>query len=167
VSEKCIGCFPAVENGRQTQCTISCIGKIRMQGFLSAPGKAREDNPIDYLVHIAKVGCPLYPQFGLEPNVYYIPPIHVPPRFLTQMFGHGAAAAIAAYRKAADDKRLLGALLLFGATPNIIHRFKATGDVAVGYAEDGEEPARVPLKEPVFLRPAFDEALQTVRSNMT
>lgn len=167
VSEKCIGCFPAVEGGRQTQCTITCIGKIRLQGFLAAPDKVREDNPIDYLVHIAKVGCPLYPQFGLEPNVYYIPPIHVPPRFLTQMFGHGVPAAIEAYRKAADDKRLLGALLLFGSTPNILHHYKVNGDVAIGYAENGDELARVPLKEPVFLRPAFDEALQTVRSNMT
>ncbi len=167
VSEKCIGCFPAVEGGRQTQCTITCIGKIRLQGFLSQPDKVREDNPVDYLVHVAKIGCPLYPQFGLEPNVYYIPPVHVPPPFLTQMFGHGVPAAIEAYRKAADDKRLLGALLLFGSTPMIIHHYKVIGDVAVGYAENGDELARVPMKEPIFLRPAFDETHQTVRSNMT
>ena len=82
VSEKCIGCYPTVENGRQTQCTITCIGKIRLQGFTSAPDKAREDNPLDYLVHVTKIAKPLYPQFDLEPNVYYIPPVHVPPAYL-------------------------------------------------------------------------------------
>ena len=46
-----------------------CIGKIRVMGFINPPWKAREDNPIDFLVHVRKVGKPLYPQFGLEPNV--------------------------------------------------------------------------------------------------
>jgi len=73
VSEKCIGCYPAVEGGRQTQCTISCIGKIRIQGFMSTPDKIDEDNPLDYLVFVKKIALPLYPQFGLEPNTYYIP----------------------------------------------------------------------------------------------
>ncbi|MDE2088649.1 MAG: dehydrogenase, partial [Gammaproteobacteria bacterium] len=118
-SEKCIGCYPAVENGRQTQCTITCIGKIRLQGFVATPDHAREDNPLDYIVHVAKIAKPLYPQFGLEPNVYYVPPVHVPEKFLEQMFGHGVPQAIATYRKASEDKKLLGALLLFGATPYI------------------------------------------------
>ena len=60
-------------------------GKIRGQGFLSDPrGKIREDHPIDYLVHVRKVALPLYPQWGLEPNVYYIPPVHVAPAYLRQ-----------------------------------------------------------------------------------
>lgn len=111
VSEKCIGCYPAVEAGRQTQCTITCIGKIQLQGFISRPDQIREDNPIDYIVHIAKVAKPLYPQFGLEPNAYYIPPVHVPVAYLQQMFGWGVAEAIARYRRVAEDERLLGALL--------------------------------------------------------
>jgi hypothetical protein len=69
VSEKCIGCYPAVENGYQTQCTVSCIGKIRLQGFITTPDKAREDNPLDYLVHVAKIAKPLYPQFGLKTSI--------------------------------------------------------------------------------------------------
>jgi nitrate reductase beta subunit len=167
VSEKCIGCYPAVENGRQTQCTITCIGKIRMQGFISVPDQVREDNPIDYIVHVKKIGKPLYPQFGLEPNVYYIPPAHVPPRFLAQMFGWGVSEAIATYRKASEDKKLLGALLLFGATPDIIHHYKVEGRHSIGYDEKGAEMVRVPLREPIFLRVAYDEKHQTHRTNMT
>jgi nitrate reductase / nitrite oxidoreductase, beta subunit len=167
VSEKCIGCYPAVENGRQTQCTITCIGKIRLQGFIGTPDTARADNPIDYIVHVAKLAKPLYPQFGLEPNVYYIPPVHVPVPFLTQMFGHGVPEAIATYRKAAEDKNLLAALLLFGSTPEIIHRFKVEGDMALGYDASGGEIARVPMKEPIHVRAAYDERHQAWRTNVT
>jgi nitrate reductase beta subunit len=167
VSEKCIGCYPAVENGRQTQCTITCIGKIRLQGFLGKPDAIRDDNPIDYIVHVAKIACPLYPQFGLEPNTYYIPPVHVPPRYLTQMFGAGVEKAIAGYRKAADDEKLLGALLLFGATPMIIHHYAVEAGVSIGYDEKGEELVRVPLKEAIHVRPAFDEKHQAYRTNIT
>ncbi|HYB50814.1 MAG TPA: 4Fe-4S dicluster domain-containing protein [Burkholderiaceae bacterium] len=167
VSEKCIGCYPAVESGRQTQCTITCIGKIRLQGFVSAPDEAREDNPIDYVVHVAKIARPLYPQFGLEPNVYYIPPVHVPPSFLAQMFGAGVEQAIATYRAASQDRKLIGALLLFGATPQIIHHYRVEGSFTIGYDDSGAELVRVPFKEPIFMRVAFDEKYQTRRSNMT
>ena len=167
VSEKCVGCYPAVEQGRQTQCTITCIGKIRMQGFISTPDQARADSPIDYIVHIAKIGKPLYPQFGLEPNVYYIPPVHVPPAFLGQMFGNGVNEAIATYRKASGDKKLLGALMLFGATPQIIHHYKVAGNTSIGYDEKGQELARVPMKEPIQIRAAYDEKLKVHRSNTT
>ena len=167
VSEKCIGCYPAVENGRQTQCTITCIGKIRMQGFITTPEQARADNPLDDLIHVAKVAKPLYPQFGLEANVYYIPPMHVPVPFLSQMFGHGVPEAIATYRKAKDDKLLLGALLLFGATPDIIHHYKVEGRYTIGYDESGAELVRVPLREPIHVRVAYDERHEVYRSNTT
>jgi nitrate reductase beta subunit len=167
VSEKCIGCYPAVENGRQTQCTITCIGKIRLQGFISVPDRLREDNPIDYVVHIARVARPLYPQFGLEPNVYYIPPVHVPPPYLAQMFGWGVEQAIANYRRASEDRKLLAALLLFGATPEIIHHYKVEGNYAIGYDENRAEIVRVPLREPIRIRPLYDERHQTYRTNMT
>jgi nitrate reductase beta subunit len=156
-----------VENGRQSQCTITCIGKIRLNGFLNTPDKAREDNPMDYLIHIAKIGKPLYPQFGLEPNVYYVPPIHVPPAYLTQMFGWGVEEATKTYRRAKDDTRLLAVLLLFGSTPDIIHRFKVDGRYAVGYDESGAEMVRVPLREPIVVRAVYDERHQAYRTNVT
>lgn len=167
VSEKCIGCYPRVENGFQTQCTIACIGKIRIQGFITTPDKAREDNPLDYLVHVARIAKPLYPQLGLEPNVYYIPPVHVPPRYLAQMFGHGVEQAMTAYRKASEDKKLLGALLLFGASPEIIHSYRVEGDVTIGFNEKKEELVRVPLREPVHVRAAHDERHGAWRTNIT
>lgn len=167
VSEKCIGCYPAVENGRQTQCTVTCIGKIRLQGFISRPEQIREDNPIDYIVHIAKVAKPLYPQFGLEPNVYYIPPVHVPIPYLQQMFGWGVPEAIARYRSAGEDEKLLGALLLFGSTPLIVHHYRVRNGGVSGYTEDNEEVVWVPFTEPVYVRAAYDARFETYRSNIT
>jgi nitrate reductase / nitrite oxidoreductase, beta subunit len=167
ISEKCIGCYPAVEQGRQTQCTTTCIGKIRLQGYVATPQTAREDNPLDYLVHVAKVAKPLYPQFGLEPNVFYIPPIHVPPQYLTQMFGWGVAEAIATYKRAKNDEQLLGALLLFGSTPWIIDRYTVKDGHAFGYDDKGQQVVRVPLREPIMLRPVYDERHDAVRTNIT
>ena len=34
-SEKCISCYPAVEQGLQTQCVVNCSGKIRLMGYKS------------------------------------------------------------------------------------------------------------------------------------
>ncbi len=167
VSEKCIGCYPAVENGRQTQCTITCIGKIRLQGFITTPDTVREDNPLDYIIHVAKIAKPLYRQFGLEPNVYYIPPMHVPVEFLKQMFGFGVPDAIATYRKALEDKKLLGALLLFGSTPDIIHYYRVEGNYSIGYDENRTELVRVPLREPIHVRVVYDERYATHRTNIT
>jgi nitrate reductase beta subunit len=164
-SEKCIACFPKFEQGLQPQCFVNCIGKIRFAGYLSTPEHAREDNPIDYLVHVKKVALPLYPQWGLEPNVYYVPPIHVPRRFLRQMFGPRLDAAIDTYRGAAEDADLAALFCLFGSTERVVPRWKRTGDVVIGMEEDGTEIIRVPVREPVFIRAAFDAALGVTRTN--
>ena len=79
----------------QPSASIDCIGKIRLQGFLNNPTEPNADNPLDYIVHVKRLALPLYPQYGLEPNVYYIPPVHVPPAYLRQMFGWGVDEAIA------------------------------------------------------------------------
>jgi nitrate reductase beta subunit len=164
-SEKCIGCFPKIENGFQPQCFVTCIGKIRFVGWISTPQNAREDNPIDYLVHVRKLALPLFPQFGLEPNVYYIPPIHVPAPFLHQMFGPGVEKAIETYLTAADDPDLAGLLSLFGSTERIVPRWQRQGDAVLGLEEDGTEIVRVPLREPVYIRQAFDAAHGVARVN--
>ncbi len=117
-----------------------------------------------------KVAKPLYPQFGLEPNVYYIPPIHVSSNdFLTMLFGAGARHAIDTYRAAmeGDDPELLGALLLAVSTDRIIHRYQVTGDTVIGWAEDGEEVVRIPLKVPTIERAPFDPDLNVYRHNIT
>jgi nitrate reductase beta subunit len=164
-SEKCIACFPKLEQGLQPQCFVNCIGKIRLAGWISTPDRARPDNPIDYLVHIRKVALPLFPQFGLEPNVYYIPPIHAPTAFIKQMFGPGVEDAVNTYRNAANDPDLSGLLGLFGSTEMVVPRWKRQGDWVIGMNEGGGELIRVPLKEPVHVRPAFDKLYQITRVN--
>ena len=167
VSEKCIACFPLIEQGRQTYCMMTCIGRIRMGGWIHTPDKVDPENPVDFLVHVRKVALPLYPQFGTEANIYYIPPKHVPTPFLKQMFGPGVDQAIATYNKAADDPDLLGVLLLMGSTDKWIERFKVKDGIAYGFDAKGAEITRVPLKEPIFIRPYFDTVQKAYRHNIT
>ncbi|MDY6991710.1 MAG: 4Fe-4S dicluster domain-containing protein [Pseudomonadota bacterium] len=166
-SEKCIGCFPRVEQGEVALCVEACIGKIRMHGFLTTQEQPREDNPLDYIVKIKKLALPLYPQFGTAPNVYYIPPLHVPDAFLGQLFGPGVAQAKALYRQLKTDKKLLGALLLFGASNRIIEKFQVAKQEVIGWNGDGEEVARVPFTEPTYIRDFYDEHHQVYRHNTT
>ncbi|HEY3324933.1 MAG TPA: 4Fe-4S dicluster domain-containing protein [Planctomycetota bacterium] len=164
-SEKCIACYPKFEKGLTQQCFLNCIGKIRMSGHLSTPEKASPENPIDYLVHVRKIALPLFPQFGLEPNVYYIPPIHAPATFLRQMFGPGAEAAVKAYRASKDDQDLSGLLGLFGCTEKVLAKWKREGEQIAGFDESGKEVLRVPLREPVLVRKAHDEKYNIARTN--
>lgn len=170
-SEKCISCYPGVEQGLQTQCVINCIGKIRLFGFKSRWDKPREDNPLDYLIHVKKLALPLYPQFGLEPNVYYMPPVNVPEAFNRQLFGPGTQNAVEAYLQAYEDNRFVAILMLMGCTDKIIHTFSVKGDLnageAVGYDEAGKEIVRVPLKEPIYIRKKFDEERHVHRISVT
>jgi nitrate reductase beta subunit len=165
VSEKCVGCYPAVEQGIQPQCVVNCIGKIRVMGFINPPWKARDDNPIDYLVHKKGLALPYYPQLGLEPNLYYIPPIHADRAYLTQMFGPRVDDAIKAYQGIAKDRTAQALMVLIGSTDRIIHRFAVEKDMAVGFNEAGTEIVRVPITEPLIERPAWDERVGAVRTN--
>ncbi|MCC6387048.1 MAG: 4Fe-4S dicluster domain-containing protein [Dehalococcoidia bacterium] len=179
-SEKCIGCYPRVEGTdplteglpMETRCMTACIGKIRLQGLVQVgdDGLWIEDrqNPLYYLVQVAKVALPLYPQFGTQPNVYYIPPRWVPRDYLRQMFGPGVDDAIAAYEN--PSRETLAVLQLFRATQSIIFSYKVqqgpkTGelkiggqtreifdDVAIGYDSKGREIVRVAVHEPVIER---------------
>jgi nitrate reductase beta subunit len=181
-SEKCIGCYPRVEGSdplteglpMETRCMTACIGKIRLQGLVEVDDRGEwiEDpgNPLYFLVHEAKVALPLYPQFGTQPNVYYIPPRWVPRDYLRQMFGTGVEEAIAAY--ANPSRELLAVLQLFRVTQTIVFRFALergpkTGelnigaqvreifdDVVVGYDSQDNEAVRVRVHEPVIERPA-------------
>jgi nitrate reductase beta subunit len=167
ISEKCIACYPKVEKGLQTQCITTCIGRIRLNGWIHTPEEADPENPLDYLVHIKKVALPLFPQFGLEPNVYYIPPVHVSGPYLKQMFGPGVEDATKAYRAAHQDNTLLGVLTLFGSAEQWVEKFNVAKGVAAGYDANGKEIVKVPIKEPVYIRPYYDEKLQVYRHNIT
>jgi len=73
VSQKCIFCFPRVEQGIPTACARQCPGRLRFVGYLDD-----EEGPIFKLVNKWKVAMRLHPEFETEPNVYYIPPIPSP-----------------------------------------------------------------------------------------
>lgn len=167
ISEKCVACYPAIEQGTQNQCVLGCIGRIRLTGFVSTPEKADATNPVDFLVHVRKVALPLYPQFGTEPNVYYLPPIHAPLPYLRQMFGPAVDKAVQTYKNIPQDLELQGLLMLFGATTKIIHRFKVEKGIAIGFDEKGAEIVRVPVKEPTYIRAYQDAKTGAYRHNIT
>jgi nitrate reductase beta subunit len=83
------------------------------------------------------------------------------------MFGANVEQAMATYRKAADDRKLLGALTLFGATPEISHYFRVDGDWVIGYDGKQAEIVRVPLHEPVVIREVYDIKHKAYRTNIT
>jgi len=169
ISEKCIFCYPAIEKGYIPRCFRNCIGKIRVFGYISMPENANPENPIDFLVHIKKVAAPLLPQLGLEPNVYYVPPIRVGNiDFIRMMFGPMGVEAVENYRRALEkqDLEVIGALILANSTDRVYARFKVTRDGwAIAYDEKGSEVVRVPITEPVTIRPYYDEKLGVYRRN--
>ncbi len=169
VSEKCIFCYPAVEQGQWPRCMRNCIGKIRMVGYLSTPENADPENPIDYLVHVKKLGLPLYPQFGLEPNIYYVPPIHVPPEFNRQMFGPRVEEAVATYRRIMNgqEPELRAILLLNTSTDRILTRFTLEADEAVGFDINNQEVVRVKMVEDPIVRDYRDDTVGVYRHNVT
>jgi len=181
VSEKCIACYPRIE-GRdplhpgvpiETRCMAACVGKIRLQGLvrIGDDGQWAEDryHPLYFLVQVAKVALPLYPQFGTQPNVYYIPPRWVPRPYLRQMFGPGVDDAIAAYT--APSRELLAVLQLFRTTQRIIFQYRIEpgrkvfettirgrkwemfNDTVIGLDRAGREVVRLTVEEPIFSRP--------------
>nr|WP_218251196.1 4Fe-4S dicluster domain-containing protein [Candidatus Magnetobacterium casensis] len=165
ISEKCIGCYPKMEKGEMSQCVTNCIGRIRLHGYLSMPDKAVKENPIDYLVHVRKLALPLYPQFGTESNIYYIPPIHAPVAYMEQMFGPGVGNAVKTYKNIPNDQTLKGLLVLFGSMEKTLSSFKVDEKFAYGYDGKGGEIVKVPVTEPMYVREFFDQKLQAYRQN--
>jgi DMSO reductase family type II enzyme iron-sulfur subunit len=68
--EKCIGCFPRVEAGIAPACHRQCPGRTRAYGYLDD-----EKGQVFQLVTKWKVALPLHPEYGTQPNVYYVPPL--------------------------------------------------------------------------------------------
>ncbi len=96
-SEKCIFCFPRIEQGLPPACAQQCVGRIRFVGYLDDA-----EGPVHKLVEKWKVALPLHAEFGTQPNVYYVPPLspfkydadgkltnerRVPDEFLIKLFG--------------------------------------------------------------------------------
>jgi nitrate reductase beta subunit len=134
-------------------------------GFINPPWKARDDNPVDFLVHKKQIALPYYPQLGLEPNIYYIPPIHADRDYLKQMFGPLVDGAIERYRQLESDPVAQGLLCLMGSTDRIMHRFDVAKGSAAGFDEKGTELVRVPVTESFIERAAFDAKIGAIRNN--
>lgn len=181
VSEKCVGCYPRVEGNdplsdgvpMETRCMAVCPGKIRLNGLveIGADGTWVENpqHPLYYLVRMAQVALPLYPQFGTEPNIYYIPPRWAPRPYLRQMFGPGVDQAIERYT--APARELLAVLQLFRTTQKMIFRYEIEegplvreaevngkpwqmyNDTVIGFDAKGREIVRLSVVEPLHERP--------------
>jgi nitrate reductase beta subunit len=186
ISEKCIACYPRIEGKDpvlspdatpiETRCMAACVGKIRIQGLVKKTGgewAKVPENPLHFLVQERKIALPLYPQFGTEPNGYYIPPRWAPRGYLTQMFGPSVEQAIEQY--SSPDRELLAVMQLFRASQQIIFKFKIEkgpkvaeientlpsgkkkvqeifNDTVIGYNKLGKEAVRITVEEPTFER---------------
>ena len=187
-SEKCIGCYPRIEGkdkelcpeggAIETRCMSACVGKIRLQGLVEKKADGTwvdtPDNPLYYLIRERKIALPLYPQFGTEPNGYYIPPRWVPRSYLDQMFGPGVENAIEQY--CCPDRELMAVMQLFRASRDVIFKYKVEkgpklaerevtmpngtkkvqtlyNDTVIGFNKAGKEVVRVTVEEPTFERP--------------
>jgi len=75
VAQKCILCYPRIEQGVAPACFRQCPGRVRFLGFLDD-----EESAVHKLVKVWRVAIPLHPEFGTQPNVYYVPPLS-PPQF--------------------------------------------------------------------------------------
>lgn len=155
----------------------ACVGKIRLQGLVKKNREGKwahqPDNPLHFLIRERQVALPLYPQFGTEPNGYYIPPRWVPRPYLVQMFGPGVEHAIEQYT--CPDRELLSVLQLFRSAQQIIFKFKIEkgpkvaemettmpsgakktqeifNDTVIGYNKKGREVVRITVEEPTFER---------------
>ena len=111
------------------------------------------------------MALPYYPQLGLEPNIYYIPPIHANKEYLHQMFGPKVDQAIENYKNIKNDPTTQGLMTLIGSSDRIIHKFDVKNGKAYGYDEKGDEIVNVPVTEPIFDRAAFDDKINAVRNN--
>lgn len=70
VSQKCIFCYPRIEQGVAPACARQCPGRLRHIGYLDDT-----ESSVCKLVNKWKVALPLHPEFGTGPNVYYVPPL--------------------------------------------------------------------------------------------
>jgi complex iron-sulfur molybdoenzyme family reductase subunit beta len=130
-SEKCILCFPRVEQGLAPACAHQCVGRLRFVGYLDD-----EASQVHRLVKRWQVALPLHPEYGTQPNVYYVPPLPGPPRldaqgrpipgseripiaYLESLFGKEVRKALAtleaemAKKKAGKASELVDTLIAF------------------------------------------------------
>jgi ethylbenzene hydroxylase subunit beta/complex iron-sulfur molybdoenzyme family reductase subunit beta len=106
ISQKCVMCFARLEQGVAPACVRQCPGRVRHFGYLDDP-----ECDVCKLVTEWKVALRLHPEFGTQPNVYYVPPIgparfdengdideqnpRIPTEYLRSLFGPEVDGALA------------------------------------------------------------------------
>lgn len=134
VSTKCFFCLPRVEKGVAPACARQCPGRLRFVGYRDDP-----EGPIWKLVNKWKVAIPLHPEFGLEPNVFYVPPVsppkigpggramaedRIPLDYLKSLFGDAVGPALdvlraeRAKRKRGEASELMDLLIAYDWNKN-------------------------------------------------
>lgn len=116
VANKCILCLPRIEKGVATACSRQCPGRARFFGFLDDV-----ESPVHKLVKRWEVAVPLHPEYGTEPNIYYIPPLsppqideetgfvttenRIPDEYLHSLFGDAGLRALTFLREEINKRR--------------------------------------------------------------
>jgi ethylbenzene hydroxylase subunit beta/complex iron-sulfur molybdoenzyme family reductase subunit beta len=106
ISQQCMMCLPRVEDGVAPACARQCPGRLVFVGYLDD-----KSGPIHKLVSEWKVAVPLHPEYGTEPNIFYVPPIgpkpinedgsiaedrnRIPDELLEEQFGPNVHQALA------------------------------------------------------------------------
>ncbi len=113
-AEKCILCFPRIERGLPPACARQCVGRVRWVSYLDD-----REGPVHKLVRKWRVALPLRPDFGTQPNVYYVPPLspprldeegrptgepRIPPAYLKKIFGPEVETALATLKAEMEKK---------------------------------------------------------------
>tara|TARA_B100002003_G_scaffold234425_1_gene248309 strand:- start:5633 stop:6655 length:1023 start_codon:yes stop_codon:yes gene_type:complete len=104
-AQKCIFCFPRLEQGVAPACVRQCPGRLRHVAF-----RDDQDGPVWKLVEKWKVALPLHEEYGTEPNVFYVPPVgatafdedgdydsskpRIPDEYLISLFGDRVLEAL-------------------------------------------------------------------------
>ncbi|MFN8546086.1 MAG: 4Fe-4S dicluster domain-containing protein [Candidatus Binatia bacterium] len=70
ISEHCMGCLPRLEQGVAPACVRQCPGRAVFVGWRDDP-----DSAVHKLVDTYGVALPHHPEFNVEPNVFYVPPL--------------------------------------------------------------------------------------------
>lgn len=115
VADKCIFCFPRVEQGIAPACARMCPGRLRFVGR-----RGDSASSIHKLVEVWKVALPLHPEYGTGPNVFYVPPLspeafdaqgrptgqdRIPISELVALFGESVHPALATLRTEREKAR--------------------------------------------------------------
>jgi len=119
VSQKCLFCFPRIDEGVAPACARQCPGRVRFVGYRDDPNA-----PIHKLVDQWKVALPLHPEYGTEPNVFYVPPLsadafgkdgdidrstrRIPDEYLVGLFGPRVLQALQVLEVEREKKRTTG-----------------------------------------------------------